>query len=69
MRRDASGVSHVLGDCFVVTIVLPNKQSLELEAEVVSVQKGEIAGELVLGMSISEISPKAKKSLGFFLMP
>jgi len=69
MRRDASGVSHVLGDCFVVTIVLPNKQSLELEAEVVSVQKGEITGELLLGMAISEISTKAKKSLGFFLMP
>ncbi len=69
MRRDASGVSHVKGDCFVVNIVLPNKQSLELEAEVVSVRKGEIAGELVLGMSISEISPKEKKHLGFFLMP
>ena len=68
-RRDSSGISHYKGDCFVVTTVLPNEQPLELEAKIMSVEKGETAGELTLGMSIEQISPNAKKTLGFFLMP
>lgn len=62
-------VSHALGDRFLVTTVLANQQPLELEAEVKSVEDGERIGDLLLGMSISEISSNAKKALGFFLMP
>jgi CRP/FNR family transcriptional regulator, cyclic AMP receptor protein len=66
---NAADVSHAQGNRFFVTTVLPNKQPLELEAEVKSVEDGEKSGDLLLGMSISEISSNAKKSLGFFLMP
>ena len=66
---NTSDVSHALGDRFLVTTVLPNNQPLELEAEVMSVEDGERVGDLLLGLSISEISANAKKSLGFFLMP
>jgi hypothetical protein len=68
-RANAIDVSHAEGDRFRVSTVLPNKQPLELEGELKSVEEGENAGEMLLGMNISEISHSAKKSLGFFLMP
>ena len=68
-RVNAADVSHAEGDRFAVSTVLPNKQTLELEGELKSVENGENAGEMLLGMNISEISHNAKKQLGFFLMP
>jgi CRP-like cAMP-binding protein len=68
-RRNTADVSHVAGDIFVVSTVLPNKKNVELEAEVVSVQKGDMFNDLEVNMMITEIAAGAKKSLGFFLMP
>ena len=68
-RRNTVGVSHATGDIFVVNTVLPNKKTVELEAEVVTIQKGEIPEELDLSMNITDIEPGSRKSLGFFLMP
>jgi CRP-like cAMP-binding protein len=68
-RVNSADVPHAEGDRFRVSTVLPNKQPLELEGELKSVEQGNNAGEMVLGMNISEISHNAKKSLGFFLMP
>ncbi len=69
MRRDGVDVSHVKGGVFVINAVLPNKHILELEAEVVTVQKSDIPEEHVLSMYITKISGGSRKSLGFFLMP
>jgi len=68
-RINAADVSHSEGDRFLVKAVLPNKQPLELEGQPKSVEDGGKAGEMLLGMNISEISHHSKKSLGFFLMP
>lgn len=67
--KNTTGFSHMQGDSFVVNTVLPNNKSLELEVKVETVTKSESYGRLLLGMSITEISAGAKKSLGFFLMP
>ena len=69
MLGDTAGVSHAKGGIFVVNVVLPNRQNLELEAEVMAVQRSEMPEGLVLSMSITEISAGSRKSLGFFLMP
>ena len=66
---DTAGVSHAKGEIFVVNVVLPNRKNLELEAEVMAVQRSEMPKGLVLSMSITEISDGSRKSLGFFLMP
>ena len=68
-RRNTANVSHLTGDIFVVTTVLPNKKNLELEAEVVTVETGERPEELEVSMTITDIAAGSKKSLGFFLMP
>ncbi len=68
-RKNTAGVSHATGDIFVVTAVLPNKKNLELEAEVVAIQKGEMPNELEVSMMITDIAAGSRKSLGFFLMP
>ena len=67
--KNTTSHSHMQGDSFVVNIVLPNNQNLELKAKIVDVTKGESYGVLLLGMSITEISSGARKALGFFLMP
>ncbi len=68
-RRNTADVVHATGDIFVVNAVLPNKKNIELEAEVVAVQKAERPHELEMSMTITEIATGSKKSLGFFLMP
>ena len=67
--KNTTSYSHMQGDSFVLNIVLPNNQSLELEAKIVDVTKSESYGMLLLGMSITELSVGARKTLGFFLMP
>lgn len=69
MARNATGFSHKEGDLFVVNTVLPNGKNLELEAKIIAVNKGEALGTFLLGMSLTEMSAGARKSLGFFLMP
>ena len=45
----------------------PTKKNIELEAEVVAVQKAEKPHELEMSMTITDIATGSKKSLGFFL--
>ncbi|MBW1779976.1 MAG: cyclic nucleotide-binding domain-containing protein [Deltaproteobacteria bacterium] len=61
--------SHVDGDSFLVNTVLPNGKNLELKVKVVSLTKSETPGSLLVGMSVTDLSAGAQKSLGFFLMP
>ena len=68
-RRNAANVSHATGDIFVVNTVLPNNKNVELETEVVAVEKGERPEELDVRMTITDIAAGPRKSLGFFLMP
>ena len=68
-RRNTADVVHATGDIFVINTVLPNKKNIELEAEVVAIQKGERPNELEVNMTITDIGAGSKKSLGFFLMP
>ncbi len=69
MRRNTIDISHEKGDFFVINTVLPNKKEIELEAEVVTVQKVDNSEDWEMSMLIADISAGAKKSLGFFLMP
>ena len=69
MVKNTTSFSHMQGDFFVVNTVLPNDKSLELEVKVETVTKSKSHGRLFLGMSMTEISDGAKKSLGFFMMP
>jgi len=61
--------SHMEGERFVINTVLPNGKRLELEAKIVTSTISETHKSLFLGMSITELSADAKKSLGFLLMP
>ena len=69
VTQNTTSFSHIAGDMFVVTTVLPNGKSVELEATIVSLTKSDTHGMLFLGMSITELSAGAKQLLGFFLMP
>ncbi len=61
--------SHMDGDSFIVSTVLPNGKMLELKARIVSLTKSETSGRLLVGMSVTDVSADARKLLGFFLMP
>ena len=69
VAKNTKSFSHMDGDSFIVSTVLPNGKSIELEADIVTLSKSETPGKLILGMSVTELSAGAKSLLGFFLMP
>jgi c-di-GMP-binding flagellar brake protein YcgR len=67
--RNAEMYTHLEGDRFKINIVLPDYKNLEMECAVKGVTREAGSDKIVLGMSISAISPDSRKTLGFFLMP
>lgn len=61
--------SHKPGDEFVISTVLPNRKQLDATAKIVSARKAQAPGRLSIGMSFTDMTGEARKTLGFFLMP
>ncbi len=68
-QRDMANVSFDKGSRFDVSAMLPNSQKIQMTAEVVAFKIHDHSPDLIVNMSISDMSDASKKSLGFFLMP
>jgi len=58
-----------LDDELVINTTLPNKKEISVTAQIISINEGKSPGTLLLGVSFMELSPRASKDLGFFLLP
>ena len=67
--RNAEMYSHVKGDLLKIQIVLPDRKNLEIECRIEEITRNAGTEKILVGMSISAISPGSRKLLGFFLMP
>ena len=66
--KNVSKFPYKQGDEFIVNTVLPNDKALDFRAKIVSVKKGKAPGSIFLGMSFTDLTDHALKTLGFFLM-
>ncbi|MBN1846962.1 MAG: cyclic nucleotide-binding domain-containing protein [Deltaproteobacteria bacterium] len=58
-----------LDEIIVINTTLPNKKEISVTAQIISINQGKSPGTLLLGVSFTELSPRASKDLGFFLLP
>lgn len=67
--RNASVVSHNVGDSFRIETVLPNGEKIRIVAEIIDAKKA--WDKIRLGMLFDVVADysEAKKALGFFLLP
>jgi CRP-like cAMP-binding protein len=61
--------AHNPGNQFALTIYLAADRQVDINGEIVSVNKAPDSTNLFLGISFFRISEEAQKQLGFFLMP
>ena len=67
--RNAELYSHMKGDSFHINIGLPDDKNLEMVCKIEGIKRESNTDKMLVGMSISAISPGYRKLLGFFLMP
>jgi CRP-like cAMP-binding protein len=58
-----------LDDELVINTTLPNGKEISFTAQIISINEGQSTGKLLLGVSFTELSARASKDLGFFLLP
>jgi c-di-GMP-binding flagellar brake protein YcgR len=61
--------THVPGDKFFVSVYLKPGQQVNMTAKIVTLQKGDSAGTISMGMAFTHMTQEDQKRLGFFLMP
>ena len=60
---------HQLDDEIVINTTLPNGKEISVTAGLISINEGKSPGTLLLGVSFTELTARASKDLGFFLLP
>jgi CRP-like cAMP-binding protein len=58
-----------LDDELVINTTLPNGKEISFTAQIISINEAKSPGMLLLGVSFTELSARASKDLGFFLLP
>jgi hypothetical protein len=67
--KNALKFPHEPGDEFHISTVLPNGKELDVTAKIINVRRDDKPGMLLMGMSFTNMSEEAKKTVGFFLLP
>lgn len=67
--KNALKFPHELGDEFHISTALPNGKELDVTAKIINVRRDDKPGMLLMGMSFTNMSEEAKKTVGFFLLP